>query len=341
MAATVVALAVGVVGSLPQAAEHPDPVRPSSPAEEGVPIRVSAGVWVIDIDSIDSAGQRFVANVFVVFRWKDPRLAHEGPDPMVLDTSEIWLPWPQVANESGLVRRTHPEIVEVEPDGSAIYRQRFVGSFSQKLDLRDFPFDEHTFRFHIVLTDMESQEIEFVPEPRLVERGLAGAAGISEDISLPDWRIVSWQARPLPYVVIEGLDVPGYAFEFRAVRETSYWIWKVLLPLALIVAMSWTVFWLDPANAGTQIGVATTVMLTLIAYRFAIESRVPPVPYLTRLDLFLTGSTVLVFLTLLQALLTSNLARLDRRTLATRIDSASKIVFPAAFLFLAIWSLFA
>jgi Neurotransmitter-gated ion-channel ligand binding domain/Neurotransmitter-gated ion-channel transmembrane region len=309
-----------------------------APPAEGGPMRVQVGLWVLDIDSIDSAAQRFVANVFLTVRWKDPRLAHGGATPVVRSSNEVWTPRLQIANESGLVRRTLPDVLEVQGDGEVLYRQRFVGSFSQRLDLTDFPFDEHRFRLHLVLPGVKPAEVEFVPDERLVARGLPGAAGIADDISLPDWRILECTARPLPYVLVPGLDVAGYALEFRAARDTWYWIWKVILPLALIVAMSWSVFWIDPANAGTQIGVATTAMLTLIAYRFAIESRVPPVSYLTRLDWFISGSTVLVFLTLLQAPWTSSLVRHGRKAIASRIDLVSKLLFPSAFAALAAWS---
>jgi hypothetical protein len=68
------------------------------------------------------------------------------------------------------------------------------------------------------------------------------------------------------------LQIAGYAFEFYASRLAQYYLLKVILPLLLIVMMSWTVFWIDPTNGGPQISVAVTSMLTLIAYRFSIGS---------------------------------------------------------------------
>jgi gamma-aminobutyric acid receptor subunit beta len=76
------------------------------------------------------------------------------------------------------------------------------------------------------------------------------------------------------------LKITGYVFEFHATRLAQYYLLKVILPLLLIVMMSWTVFWIDPTNGGPQISVAVTSMLTLIAYRFAIGSEVPKLPIL-------------------------------------------------------------
>jgi hypothetical protein len=48
-------------------------------------------------------------------------------------------------------------------------------------------------------------------------------------------------------------------------------------------------------NASSQVSIAMTSMLTLIAYRFAIDSQLPRLPYMTRLDVFILASTLLVF----------------------------------------------
>jgi hypothetical protein len=46
-------------------------------------------------------------------------------------------------------------------------------------------------------------------------------------------------------------------------------------------------------------------MLTLIAYRFAVDSQLPRLPYMTRLDAFILTSTLLVFFSLIEVLITT------------------------------------
>ena len=48
------------------------------PNADSGPTEISVGMWVVDISSIDSAQQTFTAEIAVVLRWKDPRLAHTG-----------------------------------------------------------------------------------------------------------------------------------------------------------------------------------------------------------------------------------------------------------------------
>lgn len=72
-------------------------------------------------------------------------------------------------------------------------------------------------------------------------------------------------------------------------------------------------------------------MLTLIAYRFAVGADLPKVSYVTRMDLFLLGATVLVFATLLEVIITSTLARRERLEEARRIDHVARVLFPLLF----------
>jgi hypothetical protein len=115
----------------------------------------------------------------------------------------------------------------------------------------------------------------------------------------------------------------------------------LIMPLSLIVLMSWIVFWLDPSRVDAQVGLAATAILTLIAFRFSIENLLPPVSYLTRLDYFLTGCTWLVFLAMLEVVITARLVNDERLAPARRIDRWSRGIFPVLFASLAGWSLFA
>ena len=98
--------------------------------------------------------------------------------------------------------------------------------------------------------------------------------------------------------------------------------------------MSWAAFWIDPENTGPQIGVATSSILTLIAYRFMLGNLLPKVGYMTRLDYFVLASTILVFLTLIEVLITTALAKANRAPVARKWDLWCRWFFPAALLLL-------
>ena len=308
------------------------PVLIERPASEAGPTEVSVGIWIVDINNIDSAQQSFAAEIALVLRWKDPRLAHTGSGVVRYPLEQVWHPRVGIANETASVIRKLPEWVEVEPNGTLIYRQRYAGAFTQRLRLQSFPFDRQTFHIQIVAVRYLPNEVRFVPDEDWVHNGLKNAGGIAPSITLPDWTIEKWETRPLTYALTPGLQYSGYVFEFTASRNVQHYILKVILPLVLIVMMSWSVFWTDPTNSNTQFSIAVTSMLTLIAYRYAVDSQLPRLPYMTRLDVFFLISTLLVFFSLIEVLVTTILDNNHRKRQAQTIDRYCRIFFPAVFL---------
>jgi hypothetical protein len=302
------------------------------PAAEAGPTQVAVGIWIVDITNIDSAQQNFTADLAITLRWKDARLAHTGTGLTHYALDQIWTPRVTIANETSSVVRKLPEFVEVESDGTVIYRQRFVGSFTQSLRLQTFPFDRQAFRIHFVAIRYQPNDVVFVPDENWIHEGIQQAAGISRSITLPDWSIETWNAKADVYALTPGLQYSGYGFEFTASRNAQHYVWNVILPLVLIVAMSWSVFWIAATEVSAQLSVATTSMLTLIAYRFAIDSQLPVLPYTTSLDTFILMSTLLVFFAFIEVLVTTILESKHLNKQSKRIDRFSRVLFPAIFL---------
>src|SRR5205814_6558167 len=106
----------------------------------------------------------------------------------------------------------------------------------------------------------------------------------------------------------------------------------VILPLILIVMMSYAVFCLKKKTSNSQISIAVTSMLTLIAYRFAVDSQLPRLPYMTRLDALFLTSTLLVFFSLVEVLATTILDNNRQTERAKKLDRYCRVIFPAVFL---------
>jgi hypothetical protein len=309
--------------ALPEALPRPD-------AAVG-PTKIWVAIWLTDISKIDSVGQTFSATAVFFLRWHDSQLAHSGPTAKQYPLDDVWHPDWVIVNETAASSRALPERVMVTADGTVTYHQRLVGTFAQVLDLRHFPFDRDTFRIHFVVAGYRPEEIQFVPEETAIAAGLSGGAGIAPQLSLQDWRVLSHTTRTLPYRVAPGVEIAGYAFEFSAARNSWHFNIKVLIPLLLIVMMSWAVFWIEPKDNGPQFSIATTAMLTLIAYRFALDVEVPKLPYMTRLDAFVLTSTFLVFLSMIEVLVTTKLATANRMEVALKIDRCARWLAPAIF----------
>jgi hypothetical protein len=298
------------------------------PGVDGQPLTISGTLFLLDVSKIDGADQSFTADVFMMLQWRDERLASAAEGMRRLPLKNVWEPRVQIINQRR-IWKTFPEEVDVSPDGVVVYRQRYFGQFASALDLRDFPLDRHRFRLQLVVPGYGPEEIEFVP----ITEGFG--EGRSPEMTVPDWSVGPFELRTAPYAVIPGgREISGLEGAFEARRHLGFYIGKAFVSVAIIVFMSWVVFWLGPQHVGPRLSVAVTSMLTLVAYRFLLGQSLPPVSYLTRLDYFLLGATILVFVALIQVALTSAMS--ERR--AASINRNSRWVFPVVFVILVAWS---
>ena len=195
--------------------------------------------------------------------------------------------------------------------------------------LQDFPLDRQELSIHIVAAGLMEEHVNMV---NLV-KDTGQMSHIADKFSLPDFDVVSWNAATAPYYPIPGrVGTAGYEMKINVARRATYFILKVIIPLCLIVVMSWLPRWMDPEQSGTNIGISTSAFLTLIAYLFAITVLLPRVSYVTRMDRFILLSTLTVFAGLLQTVANTILVKNQKKALAERIDYWSRIAYPVLLL---------
>ena len=319
-------------------AEEKQKLTATRPDELRGPTKIHFVVFVLDVDAIDDANQNFMTNVYIRLRWKDKRLANPQGLARRIQLEEAWNPQIILANRTGMVSRSLPDVLQVSPDGTVTYRQRYSGLVSQPLQLEGFPMDKHSFTIHFTSAAYTTDELEFVAGTSIGNSPFIGGT-IATVLSLPDWKVLSYQALALPYQPVEEIRFAGFAFQFEAERYVPYYLWQVLLPLSVVVMMSWTSFWIQRSQPGVRIAVATSSILTLIAQRFVLASLLPRLPYMTHMDYFTVGSTLLVFLALIGVITASYLTANNRDRMAKGVDLLARGVFPAAFLLLLGWFL--
>ena len=310
--------------SIPTAKDDPCPapnistyVRPNA---NGQPIKVTVGIRMIDLMEINDIKQTLTGDFAVVLRWVDPRLSHmEGCE---IQTDNVWSPGLVFLN-SGRKFTGRPKM-SIGPGGQVKYVQRYSGTFATYHKLNDFPFDKQSFRISLFSLGWWEEDVMLVVDEKVTGR--------HKRLDISDWIIKGVEATIGRYYDTSHEKFKSrYDFNISAERIKAYYLWKVILPLCLIVAMSWCVFWINPAQYGPQIGLSATSMLTLIAFIFATTNMVPRLGYLTLLDRFIVYSTILVFLALVESLTTIYLVSKEKKELALRIDNMSRFVFPIIF----------
>ena len=319
---------------VPEGAGTAQEVKPSVLATEprpemerptvwGEPTEVQIGIYIVDVDEVNSAQQSFAASVYYEARWKNPLLRHKGPGPMHRAVTEVWNPRLTIIGQQN-VWRSFPESVEIHPNGEVVYRQKIWGHFSQPLDLHEFPQDTQVITIHIVAAGLLEEQVKMIQ--LVTERG--EVSGLAERFSVPDFEVLSWKADSLPYVAHQGgPGTAGFQMQISVRRSATYYVLKVIIPLCLIVIMSWLPRWINPEQIGTNVGVSTTSFLTLVAYLFAITVLLPRVSYITRLDRFIFLSTLMVFAGLIHTVINTAMLSSKKEALMKRIERWSRPVY--------------
>ena len=296
------------------------------PDADAGPTVVALGIFFQDIASLSDVDQTLDTDLYVIARWRDPRLA----DPARGDASvecpvpegRLWIPALEPENLRGR-QSFYPARFLVDGRGVVTYARRLWVKLSYPLDFRDFPLDRH--RWRITLWPVVSQTDELVFHP------LRRVTTTNESLTIQGWRV----GKPRAEASI-GTRLPRagsfarFDVELDCERDWSYHAWKLGVPLTLIVLMAYGVYFIPASAIPQQIGLGMTAMLTLIAYMLTLGGTLPRISYLTRADRFFVGSALLVFLGLVKAVAAISLAP-DARVL-DRLNRWGRWLFPLAML---------
>jgi hypothetical protein len=186
-----------------------------------------------------------------------------------------------------------------------------MAGFTASFDLREFPYDTQLLPVRIVSYRYGPDEV------KLVRGDFTDASGIS--FSAPGWKYDLGEAGQ----TIAGPPITDRAaldFVITAARNPRFIRLSVFLPLALIVLMAWSVFWIDPTYLPSQIGLSTASVFTLIAFRLSLKLYLPDVPYMSVADKVVLGCTVLVFLALAEVIVAGWMVTNGKEAMARRLD---------------------
>jgi hypothetical protein len=311
-------------------ARCPDPARYAleRPDAERGPTLVAVGLFFQDIASLSDVEQTLDADIYLVERWLDPRLADpgrgEGSADCPVPEGRLWRPALEPENLRLRLAFYQPRFL-VDGRGVATYARRVWARLSYPLDFHDFPVDRHTWRITLWPVLADSDQLVFHPLTRLV--------GANDRLTIQGWSVGAPRASA---GVGPRTPRPGTFARFDVVlpldRDTSYYAWKLGLPLVLIVLMAYGVYFIPQTAVAQQIGLGMTAMMTLIAYMLTLGSTLPRISYLTRADRFFVGSSVLVFFGLVKAVVTIVLAQAPSAGVLERLDRWGRWLFPLAML---------
>jgi Neurotransmitter-gated ion-channel ligand binding domain/Neurotransmitter-gated ion-channel transmembrane region len=291
------------------------------------PIKVSIGLHVSNLADINQASETFDMAGYLLYSWHDPRLAYKpqpnGPSSKTSTLDQIWHPALEMVNfkDSG----TSDTSVEILPDGTVLAQERFARTLSSGLALQNFPFDRQSLQAVLESLKYADRTVELIADPSKI------SIGTDNFVSLSEWQIGTLTGRnSKSFFPPEQQHYSRVTVEVHVKRNSGFYIFKVIMPLLLITIASWSVFWIDPQEFSTQIGIAFTNLLTVVALLLVINDALPRVGYLTLMDGFTMICFMAILIAILELVVTHRLEHESHRR-AQKLHRMARWVVPTGF----------
>jgi len=311
------------------------------PPDNGRPIVIKVGVYILNLVALDEASQTFTCTGYLTETWQDPRLAFApgaGQPPLRhYRKQSIWFPLLQFDN-SALPRTLSSYEIVGQADGTIRYIEKFADRLSANLNLRSFPFDSQELGIYVHPFTGQVKRIVLQVDPE--------STGIS---TAPYTPLPLWSTGPVTsrsVAASASIDRTGpeasshVVFEIKVVRNSEYYTFRIFVPLALMVAVSWAVLWIPPDDLNSQLLIAVTTVLTLVAFSVALSNILPPVAYLTFYDAFFLVCFFFILLTVAEALVVHTSHRKFGHAGAVRIRHMTRRILPLSFVAIALMLIF-
>ncbi len=285
------------------------------------PLNVGVGIRIDQITGVDQKAENYGAVAVLRFEWTDPLLAFDaeqtGRDIRVFNPSDL----ADHAAEIGAVmpafvihnqqsnKWIHEAAASVRSDGRVVYVEKSSLTLqAPHFDFRKYPFDTQDFYFEVVSV-FPADYVTYYP--------LEDYSGLGDLLGEEEWvlgnaRMVKTQVQGL-----SGKDSDQLALAFQGSRHQTYYMIRVFMPMLVLVAVGWALFFLDEYRK--RIEIAGGNLLVFVAFNWAISADLPKLGYLTFLDFVLQWMFLMT-----GALIVFNVA-LRRLKVAGREDTARKL----------------
>jgi hypothetical protein len=316
---------------------HPAVAIPETllgPPSDNGPVVVRAQFQLQDINSIDDEPETFEFTGVLMLTWKDPRQAFDPKvagvqekiyqgDYQFNEVSPAWYPQVVLANESGLYE-TDAVILRLQPDGTSTLISTINAVAETDFNMRRYPFDSQRLEAVFELIGFNKGEVVLEAGP--------GAADRSINVS-------QWNLREIETAVRHRKSLAAgpsgesseFVVFFNVQRDPMFTLRLVGLPLALIVMLSWSVFWMERSSLGDRISVSFVGILTAVAYQIVVGDLLPHVSYITVMHAFLNFSFFVMCASVVINLIVGACDKKGKTALGDMIDRRCRWIFPLTY----------
>jgi uncharacterized membrane protein len=276
--------------------------------------QVTTGVYAVNVYSIDPSSNTYYVDFYTWFKWKgeiDPIANLEFTNGV-----EDW----------GMTRIDGYEKPEKLPDGNQYQVVRVEGRFVQPFVLTRYPLDDQRLTVIMENSVYPSNQLVYLPDQK--------DSGYAPELTLPGWKFEGFQVKSMlhEYNSKFGDPRPGATTysalrsELEISRPVSFFVWKLLLPLLIVLVSSWGAHLLTPMYVDSRIIMPVTALLTTVFLQQSYSSALPDVGYLVLLDKIYALAYILIIAALMETIITADWIKNDGREAELKVKKVDRIL---------------
>jgi hypothetical protein len=314
------------------------------------PVEVRVGFNVIDITDVNERDEVIEFEGAIVLKWADPRQAYDPAELGLanLDSAEAktlvpariyqgdfavkelyqgWRPHMKISNGVGDRSANHMAIGAF-PDGTMIYAEYFKAQIETPMDLRRFPFDSQSLEVYLHAYNYRNNEVLLVEDPNIT-----GAWVVDEGIAEWEKQGIVIREQTAEYIFLGGNKqyFSELVVDVNIGRRPGHIILSIVLPLLILVSLTWCVFWMDQESLSNRVNISLIGILSVVAYYFAVLDRIPGIPYLTMMDVFIITTFFMLAATVVISFVVDKLNRRGKQEIGDKVDYVCRWAFPLGY----------
>ena len=200
-------------------------------------------------------------------------------------------------------------------------RLKSVQQVKNYFNLRSFPFDKQVLKYKIVGDNWDLTKLQLYPQQFTYET----LNNFMKKDDIPGWSKERYNLEKFFHRdTVDPLNFgrDGILINIELERKHGYYIFKVILPIVLILFVCWSAVWISHREIEARLTITIVCLLSLIAYNFVIDEELPKLEYLTVMDWIVLTSYV--YATLPNFLSIYSFKNKSNSILTSKVDALSK-----------------
>lgn len=252
--------------------------------------QVKIGFYPISVYQLDMASNTYYIDTYVWLRW------FGAIDPTVT------IEFTNMVEEWGKQQENLLETPSILADGSKYQIMRLEGRFVQPFSLADYPLDKQKLSIMVEDTANGADVISYVIDSE--------SSGVGTSIQIPGWQLNGWTAQSFKHDYGSNFGEDSTAsiysateFSININRPMSFFYWKLLLPLFIVLSAALASLYIKPTDLGVRTALPSGSLLTAIFLQKSYSDALPDLGYLVLMDKLYLVTYSLIILTLIRAIL--------------------------------------